>query len=71
MKKTVARTLLTQVLLLGSFGVLWGQQDNASQAPPDNTKSTGGTAARPSPRLTSRKKTRRTGNWRRKSGVQW
>src|SRR5438094_852602 len=38
MKKTVARTLLTQFFLLGSFGVLWGQQDNASQAPPDNSK---------------------------------
>jgi hyperosmotically inducible periplasmic protein len=38
MKKTVARTLLTQVLLLGSFGVLGAQQDNGSQAPADNTK---------------------------------
>jgi hyperosmotically inducible protein len=38
MKKSLARTLLMQVLLLGSFGLLWAQQDNSSQAPPDNTK---------------------------------
>jgi hyperosmotically inducible periplasmic protein len=38
MKKTLARILLTQVLLLSFFGLLWAQQDNASQAPPDNTK---------------------------------
>jgi len=38
MKKTLARTLLTQLLLLSSFGLLWAQQDNASQAPPDNSK---------------------------------
>ena|SRR5436309_9988914 len=38
MKKTLAGTLLTQILLLSSFGLLWAQQDNASQAPPDNTK---------------------------------
>jgi|SRR5947207_2363804 len=38
MKETLARTLLTQLLLLSSFGLLWAQQDNASQAPPDNTK---------------------------------
>jgi hyperosmotically inducible protein len=36
--KTLARTLLTQVFLLSSLGLLWAQQDNASQAPPDNTK---------------------------------
>src|SRR5947208_7215229 len=38
MKKTLARTLLTQIFLLSSFGLLWAQQDTASQAPPDNTK---------------------------------
>jgi hyperosmotically inducible protein len=38
MKKSLARTLLTQVFLLSSLGLLWAQQDNASQAPPDNTK---------------------------------
>jgi hyperosmotically inducible periplasmic protein len=37
MKKTLV-TLLMQVSLLSSFGLLWAQQDNASQAPPDNTK---------------------------------
>ena len=38
MKKTLARTLLTQIFLLSSFGLLWAQQDDASPAPPDNTK---------------------------------
>ena len=38
MRKTLARILLTQVFALSSLGVLWAQQDNASQAPPDNTK---------------------------------
>jgi hyperosmotically inducible periplasmic protein len=37
MKKTLV-TLLMQVSLLSSFGLLWAQQANASQAPPDNTK---------------------------------
>src|SRR6184192_4673838 len=38
MKTTLAGTLLTQVFLLSSLGVLWAQQDDASPAPPDNTK---------------------------------
>jgi hyperosmotically inducible protein len=37
MQKTLVRILLTQVLALSNLGVLWAQ-DNASQAPPDNTK---------------------------------
>jgi hyperosmotically inducible periplasmic protein len=38
MRKTLVRILLTQVFLLSSLGLLWAQQDNASQAPPDDTK---------------------------------
>ena len=38
MKKTLASILFTQVLLLSSLGVLWAQQDNSPQPPPDNTK---------------------------------
>jgi len=36
--KNLAKTLLTQVVLLGSLGLLWAQQDSGVQAPPDNTK---------------------------------
>jgi hyperosmotically inducible protein len=37
--KKLMRILLTQVFLLSSFGLVWGQQSsNPSQAPPDNTK---------------------------------
>lgn len=37
--KKLKRTLLMQVFLLSSFGLVWGQQGNKpSQAPPDNTK---------------------------------
>jgi hyperosmotically inducible protein len=38
MKKTLSRILLSHIFLLSSLGMLWAQQDNASQAPPDNTK---------------------------------
>ena len=37
--KKLMRILLTQVFLLSSFGLVWGQQSsNPSQAPSDNTK---------------------------------
>jgi hyperosmotically inducible periplasmic protein len=38
MKKTLSRLLLSHIFLLSSLGMLWAQPDNASQAPPDNTK---------------------------------
>ena len=40
MNKTLSRTLLTGIFLLGSLGLLWARQDNnnSSQVPADNTK---------------------------------
>ncbi len=39
MKKTLARTLLVQVFLLSSLGLVWAQQDNnTTPVPTDNTK---------------------------------
>jgi hyperosmotically inducible periplasmic protein len=39
MKKSLARTLLIQLSLLSSIGLVWAQQDNnSSQVPADNTK---------------------------------
>jgi hyperosmotically inducible periplasmic protein len=39
MKKSLARTLLIQLFLLSSIGLVWAQQDNnSSQIPADNTK---------------------------------
>jgi osmotically-inducible protein OsmY len=39
MYKALSRSLLSGVILLGSAGLLWSQQDsNATQVPADNTK---------------------------------
>jgi hyperosmotically inducible periplasmic protein len=38
MRKSVIRTLLATAFLVSSLGLVWAQDNNASQVPADNTK---------------------------------
>jgi len=38
MRKSVTRTLLATAFLVSSLGLVWAQDNNASQVPADNTK---------------------------------